>query len=265
MDIGKAFAFVFEDENWIVKILIAAAILLLGILFSWLLLIPLILALALLGGYSVEITRRVIRGELDGLPEWDDWGALLADGLKVMVIAIVYALPLIILAVCLGVPSGVLSDSGDAGAAVGGLLGLCLSCFAFLYAIAMSLALPAAIAFFAAEDELGAAFRFGDVYGLVRDNISTYLITWVMSWVANLIGEAGSLVCGIGWLLTFPYGLLVTGHLYGQAYVESTGHAAALAPADEEDLFEEVVVEEEVAEEATEEAAGGEAADEETA
>jgi hypothetical protein len=242
MDIGKAFAFVFEDENWIVKILIAAAILLLGTLFSWLLLIPLILAFALVGGYSVEITRRVIRGELDGLPEWDDWGALLANGLKVMVIAIVYALPLIILTVCLGVPSGLLGDSGDTGAAVGGLLGLCLSCFAFLYAIAMSLALPAAVAFFAAEDDLGAAFRFGDVYGLVRDNIGTYLITWVMSWVANLVGEAGSLVCGIGWLLTFPYGVMVTGHLYGQAYVEATMQTGASALVDlvDEDVAEAV-------------------------
>jgi hypothetical protein len=264
MDIGKAFAFVFEDENWIVKILIAAAILLLGVLFSWLLLIPLILAFALVGGYSVEITRRVIRGELDGLPEWDDWGALLADGLKVMVIAIVYALPLIILAVCLGIPSGILSDSGDSGAAVGGLLSLCLSCFAFLYAIAMSLALPAAIAFFAADDDLGAAFRFGDVFGLVRDNIGTYLITWVMSWVANLIGEAGSLVCGIGWLLTFPYGVMVTGHLYGQAYVESTGQAAALAPVDEDDLLDEEVVEADEVEEVAEEAVDDEA-EEETA
>jgi len=54
----KSFAFVFEDEQWIVKILIGAAILLVGILFSWLLLVPLILALALLSGYGVEITRR---------------------------------------------------------------------------------------------------------------------------------------------------------------------------------------------------------------
>jgi hypothetical protein len=242
MDIGKAFAFVFEDENWIVKILIAAGILLLGILFSWLLLIPLILAFALLGGYSVEITRRVIRGEVDGLPEWDDWWTLIVDGLKVVVIGIVYALPLIILAVCLGVPAGVLGDSGDAGAALGGTLALCLSCLGFLYAIAMSLALPAAIAFYAAEDDLGAAFRFGDVYGLVRDNIGTYLMTWVMSWVANLIGEAGSLVCGIGWLVTFPYGLMVTGHLYGQAYVEAAGQTAAPVRVDvvDEDVVEAV-------------------------
>ena len=40
MDIGKSFTFVFEDDAWITKILIAAAILFLGVIFSWLLLLP---------------------------------------------------------------------------------------------------------------------------------------------------------------------------------------------------------------------------------
>jgi len=61
------------------------------------------------------------------------------------------------------------------------------------------------------------------VIALVRDNFSTYLITFLLSWVANLIGQLGSIVCGIGWLATVPYAFMVTGHLYGQAYVASTG------------------------------------------
>ena len=237
MDIGKSFTFVFEDDQWIVKILIAAAILLLGILFSWMLLIPLILASALLGGYSIEIIRKVLRGEVDSLPEWDNWGELLMDGLKVIVIGIVYALPLIILSVCLGVPIGAFSEDA-AGAS--SFLSFCLSCFALLYAIALSLVYPAALAFFAAEGEMSAAFRFGEVFGFVRDNIGTYLVTFVMSWVAQFIGNLGSLVCGIGWLVTWPYAIMVTGHLYGQAYVEAKGQAMAVAPVVEEEavIFE---------------------------
>ena len=107
MDIGKSFTFVFEDDQWITKILIAAVILLVGVLFSWVLAIPLILAFALLSGYMVEITRRVMAGQVDGLPEWDDWGALLMDGIKFWVVGIVYALPLIILSICLGIPIGI--------------------------------------------------------------------------------------------------------------------------------------------------------------
>jgi hypothetical protein len=231
MDIGKSFTFVFEDDDWITKLLIAAAILLLGVLFSWVLLVPLILALALLGGYGVEITRRVIGGELNKLPEWDDWGALIADGLKVIVVGIVYALPLIVIALCLGLPIAIFAENSQG---VASLFSLLLSCLSLLWAIVMSIALPAAIAFWVAADDLGAAFRFGDVLAFVRDNLATYLITFLMSWVANFIGQLGSAVCGVGWLVTVPYALMVTGHLYGQAYTEGMGQAAE--PTLEEEL-----------------------------
>jgi hypothetical protein len=224
MDIGKSFAFVFEDDQWITKILIAAAILLVGILFSWVLAIPLILAVALLSGYMVEIIRRVIAGQVDGLPDWDDWGALLTDGIKFMVVGIVYAIPLIIIAFCLGVPMGIFSEDAEA---LSSFLGLVLSCLTFIYAIAMSIVLPAAVAFWVADDDLGAAFRFGDVFRFTGDNLSTYLITFVMSWVAQIIGNLGAVVCGVGWLVTVPYAYMVMGHLYGQAYTEGTASMAA--------------------------------------
>jgi hypothetical protein len=231
MDIGKSFTFVFEDEAWITKLLLAAAILLLGILFSWMLLIPLILALALLGGYSVAVTRQVIGGELGKLPEWDNWGELIADGFKVIVIGIVYALPIIIISLCLGLPIAALSENSQGLAS---LLSLLLSCLSLLWAIVMSLALPAATAFWVGADDLSAAFRFNDVLSFVRDNFATYLITFLMSWVANFIGQLGTIVCGVGWLVTAPYALMVTGHLYGQAYAEGMGQKAQ--PAVEEDL-----------------------------
>ena len=82
MDIGKAFTFVFEDDDWVVKVLIAMGIVVAGVVLFWLV-IPAILAALLLGGYSLEITRRVIRGDATVLPAWDDWGQLLIDRLQV--------------------------------------------------------------------------------------------------------------------------------------------------------------------------------------
>lgn len=230
MDIGKAFAFVFDDDQWITKILIGAGILLLGLLFSWVLLIPLILAFAILSGYMVEIVRRVIRGDLNQLPEWDNWGTLIADGLKSLIIGIVYALPGILISICLGIPGGILSDNGQG---IGALFGVAASCLSFLWTIVMLVLLPAAIAFWVARDDLGAAFRFGEIIDFVRNNLATYLVTMVMTLVASIIGSLGSVVCGVGALVTIPYSYMVMGHLYGQAYRVSGGQAVAAPVVDE--------------------------------
>ncbi len=222
MDIGKAFTFVFEDEDWIVNILIGAAILAVSLVFSFLL-IPLILGMALLAGYMVAVMRRVLNGQVDGLPRWENWGELLVDGLKVWVIGLVYALPLIIASFCLLVPAMALGD--DAGAVMSILIMLA-SCIIILYSIVVTIVIPAAFAFWVASDDLGAAFRFGDILAFVRENLSTYLVTLIMTWVASLIGGLGSVVCGVGMLVTLPYAYAVTGHLYGQAYMASSQQAA---------------------------------------
>jgi len=219
MDIGKSFTFVFEDEAWLTKILIMAAILFLGVFFSWLVLIPAIVATALINGYMVEIIRNVLRGQLDELPEWENWGDLIVDGLKVIVIQIVYALPAIVVGMCLSIATTAAGNSGD-GFVV--FLSVVMGCLILLWAIVVSILLPAATAIFAATNDLAAAFRFGEVFALVRDNLSTYLITFIMSWVASFIGGLGSIVCGVGVFFTGPYGYMVTGHLYGQAYRMST-------------------------------------------
>jgi hypothetical protein len=231
MDIGKSFSYVFEDDRWVTKILIAAAILLVGILFSWLLAIPLILALVVVAGYQVEITRRVLRGGAPLLPEWDNWGALLADGFKYIVVGIVYALPMILVSVCLSIPAGILGGSSDTDAQTfGSLISICAGCLSLLWAIVMSVVLPAAVTFWVANDQLSAAFRFGEVIRFAYKNLKTYLLTMIMTWVAQLIASLGTAVCGVGWLATYPYSIMVLGHLYGQAYLEATGQAAAPAP-----------------------------------
>ncbi len=219
MDIAKSFTYVFDDERWVTKLLIAAGILLVGVLLG-ILIIPAILAGALLAGYGVEITRRVIRGQSPILPEWDNWGDLIVDGLKVWVIGIVYGLPIILIGLCLGAPAAIIAEDAPEFSQ---LLSVFSSCINLLWGVVMAFFMPAAVARFVAKDDLGAAFQFRDVFNLVRDNFTTYLLVAIMTWVAGFIGGLGVIICGLGWLVTAPYASFVTNHLYGQGYLEATG------------------------------------------
>ena len=86
MDIGKAFGFVFEDEEWVSKVLIG------GLIY----LIPLIGQLAIIG-YSLKVAQNVAQGNPRPLPEWGEFGSLFGRGFYAFVIALVYLLPVFIL------------------------------------------------------------------------------------------------------------------------------------------------------------------------
>ena len=113
-----------------------------------------------------------------------------------------------------------------------------MGCLNFLWSIVLALFLPAAIAFYVAEGEVSAAFRFGDVFGFVRDNFGTYVVVAVLGWIAGIIGGLGLLLCGVGFLVTGPYSGWVTSHLAGQAYLEGSGQTA-LAAVEEEPVVED--------------------------
>ena len=80
MDIAKSFTFMFEDPEWLRKLGIGFLVVAVGLLFSVVLigLIPLIIVL----GYTLDVTRNVMDGQPNPLPEWNDWEGFLMRGLK---------------------------------------------------------------------------------------------------------------------------------------------------------------------------------------
>ncbi len=217
MDFGKAFSFVFDDQDWIKKVAIAALVSLIPVVG------PLLLA-----GWGFEVTRRVIRGEVEPLPDFSDFGGTLANGFKIVVVGFVYMLPVILMQAC---SQGVLfagQESADETLmTVLTISTICLSCLTFLYAIAAGLVLPAAIGNVAATDELKAAFQFGEVVGLVRDNLGAYIIVLLGGMVAGLVASLGVIACAIGVLFTGAYAAAINGHLTGQAYRQATSAVAS--------------------------------------
>ncbi|MFQ5987319.1 MAG: DUF4013 domain-containing protein [Dehalococcoidia bacterium] len=208
MDIGKAFSYVFDDEDWFTKVLIGG---LLG-------LIPIIGTL-LNCGYMVELIKNVIDEVPSPLPKWDDWGGKLVKGLVLFVIGLVYFLPLILVWICFGGGVAMIGTQWrELADTLGAIVGVCLGGLGLLYSLVVYVILPAAIARYADTKEVNAALRFGEVVDLVKANFGAYLIVLLLTLVAGIIGSLGTIACFIGALFTMFYAMLIVGHLYGQAY-----------------------------------------------
>jgi len=213
MDFGKAFSFVFEDEDWIKKIGVGGLISLIPIIGVFLVL-----------GWGVEVIKRVIGDDAEILPDWIDFGGYLIRGFLVFLVVFVYLLPVILVQSCgSGLPFLTDSYNQEALTTAMWLVTACFTCLSVLYSIVAYLVLPAAIANYAATDDIGAAFKLGEIFKMVRDNIGTYAMVLLGGIVAGLIASLGTIACLIGVLFTSVYSFAVNGHLWGQAYKISKG------------------------------------------
>lgn len=214
MDFGLAFSFVFQDEEWIKKVLIAAV----------LSIIPILGQIVVLG-WSLEVTRRVILKDPNPLPDWDDFGGLFVQGLKALVVGFVLAIPMIIISIPGSLLSAVL-DPRDYETVIA-LISACTGCLAFLYGIVMAFAIPAAYGELAATDNLGSALNPARMWALVRAAPAAYLIVLLGVILAGFIAPLGTLLCVVGVFITGAYVMAFQGHLYGQAYLQATAGAPA--------------------------------------
>jgi hypothetical protein len=219
MDFARAFSYVFEDQDWLKKVGIAGLVML----------IPLIGQIVVMG-WMVEITRRVINDEAQPLPAWDDFAGHAMRGLQGFAIGLVYALPVIFISGCGNVLLAMAGnagsgDFGDALLGIATLLSFCVSCLSFIFSLALGLVMPAALGRFAATGQLGSAFQFAEVFGMVRSSIGPYLLVLVGAIASGFVGGLGAIACGIGLFFTMAYAFAVNGHFYGQAYKIANANA----------------------------------------
>jgi len=218
MDIGKAVTFVFEDEEWLKKVLIGGC----------LMFVPIVGQLMVMG-YGMEIARRVVKGHPQPLPEWEEWGQMAIDGFMSMVISFVWGLPIALIGICLAIPAAVLSGNDDGGT-IFMILMSCMALIVILFALLAALLSPAAIVRYAVTGELGTAFKFGEIIAMVRENLGAYLmVLLVVAIVAPIISMLGSVLLGCGALFTTFLSYLVKYHAFGQAYRTAAGNVESQA------------------------------------
>ncbi|HDN79312.1 MAG: hypothetical protein DRI61_10685 [Chloroflexi bacterium] len=208
MDIGKAFTYVFEDENWLVKILIGGV----------LMLIPIANLISI--GYALQVFRNVAEGQERPLPEWDDWGGYFMKGLMFAIGVLIYALPIIVLFIAV-TALGAMTGAKQGEGALSNIASFCILCSLFLaglYSLALAIWTPGVMIFYALSGEFGAMFRFGEIFNFISTNIGNYLIALVLWFVANFIASFGVILCAVGVAFTSFWAYLVGAHLYGQVW-----------------------------------------------
>ncbi len=210
MDIGKSFTYMFEDKKWIEKIVIGGLVSLIPIIGNFLVV-----------GYFIELVRRVRQHESEPLPDWDNWGGKLAEGLKLFIIYLVWGLPLIVLYFLAVIPATLVGGNSDTGSTIASLFALCFGCFAFLYGIVLWLVSPAITIKFAETGEIGAGFQIGDILDFTKGHLGEIIVVVLVAMVAYLIaGLVGVLLCLVGLLFTYFWAGLVQYHMMAQIGLE---------------------------------------------
>lgn len=210
--LSDALSFPANSDDWLPTILVGGVLSLLGFL---------VLPAFVVQGYLIRVLRSAARGD-EEVPSFTDWSGLLVDGLKAVLVALVYGLvvviPLGILVVILGGALG--GVGGDTARVVGGLVSVVALLVAGLVGLVVSYVLPAAYANFAVEGSARAVFDLGTV---LRGALTTeYAVGWLL---AVVVGVVGGLVATpltfliVGVFLAF-YVQIVTYYLFGRGFAE---------------------------------------------
>jgi hypothetical protein len=211
MNFGLSFSYVFKDQDWFKKVAIPA---LCG-------LIP-VVGQFIVTGWAMKAAKNVMEGnEENALPSLE-FGADLGRGFMIFLISVIYTIPASIIS---GIAGALFSFAPNSDQTVGVILYIIGGCFGLvglLLAILVGFMSLVAIANYVATGEFGAAFRFKELFAMLKKSFGSWLLVLVGAILTlGLIAPLGAIACGIGALLTFAYGSAVFAHLLGQAYNKS--------------------------------------------
>jgi hypothetical protein len=214
-DFVRPFTFVFDDPRWIPKILMGglftvASVFIVGAFFVY--------------GYLARLVRNVIAGVPHPLPEWDELGEYFGEGAKLFCVALVYAIPIVLLVMLMVIPAAILSnnDDSDFSRNLGGGVATCMWCLVFPISLAMAVWLPGALLMAIVTGQFSAAFDFRRIAAFIRANVGNYLLAFVVWLVARFGAGFGFLLLCVGIFFTLFWAFCVAAYAFAQTYRLST-------------------------------------------
>jgi len=173
---------------------------------KWILLIISCIIFPLMMGYVMRVYRGVKPS-----PELNEWGSMFIDGIKLFIVEIIYAIPIIILAVAVFFSAGVgfietISTPNPDPNAVMDLVGAALFGVIILVIVTIIIELIAIIGQvrFARTNSMGQAFNFGAIAATIgRIGIGSYIVGLI---ILGIIVGIIEIIC---WAI--PYiGVIIT-------------------------------------------------------
>ncbi len=208
MDVGRSISYVFQDPDWLKKVLVGGLLSIIPIFGTFVVI-----------GYWIRIARNVATGNELPLPEWNQFGEDFIRGLKAFVAVFIWAIPLIILYAC---GSGLVTVSANtlstSGSVITGIFGAAVFGLAVLASIAVGFAAPIIVGRVVMQDNIAAAFEFNAIIADARQNAVPLLIIIGMSYALGFVASFGIILCGVGVIFTSFLSYVMLSHLYGQLW-----------------------------------------------
>jgi hypothetical protein len=210
-DFVKPLTYVFDDPQWIQKML-------LGALFSLASII--LIGIFIVYGYMARLVRQVIEGVERPLPDWNNVGDYIGEGVKLFIATLLYGAPVFILIV-LTIPFSIISDASnldDAARFAGGAMSAGLGCLIGPLALMMAIWVPAALLRAMATGEFSAAFDFAAIAAFLKNNAINYLLAYVVWILARFVAGFGLLLCCVGVFVTAFWSMCVGAYAFAQTW-----------------------------------------------
>lgn len=202
-DYADAFGFLFKRPGGVQAIVIGGILL----MFSFLI-VPLLVVL----GWGVALGRATAAGDPE-LPRFQI--GMAADGLKAVVIMLLYSLPILGVYVLALIPIFLMPGTSEGSPlfifSTFGMMFLFMA-----YALVLVAMQPALFAVYIADGTIGSCFRFQRIKDLVKTWGGDYAAAAAIVFGMSYVGQLGFILLFIGVFFTMFYHLAFTSHVSGQ-------------------------------------------------
>lgn len=207
MDIGRSFTYIFEDKDWLKKVLIGGLVNL----------VPIVNFAAT--GYAIETLRRAKEGEEPVLPEWSDFGDFFSKGLILLIGMIILSIPAAILIMLSGGLAVFYNGFQRFNTFFSGTAAL-IVLIVFIYFLFLFFAMPAIFLNYAKKLSFSSIFEFSEFSRIIFSDLTTYILCLVNIFLAYVLS---AIIAGIPWL-----GVVLSVFAYFYAMLVMAGAVAQL-------------------------------------